>query len=110
MARWDAALATPGLLSADSLRAMFAPHSAVPDEASGIAGASYGYGWFAGEVEGHSIRFHDGGNAGFASFNILLPDDDAVIVLLSNVEASLREISLHIVSGVLNDASGAHIG
>jgi CubicO group peptidase (beta-lactamase class C family) len=30
MARWDAALATPGLLSADSLRAMFAPHAAVP--------------------------------------------------------------------------------
>ena len=101
MARWDAALSTPSLLSAHSLLAMFAPHTAVPNEASAIAGASYGYGWFVGEVEGHPIRFHDGGNAGFASFNILLPDDDAVIILLSNVEASLYEISLHLVTEVL---------
>jgi CubicO group peptidase (beta-lactamase class C family) len=101
MERWDAALSTPSLLSAHSLRAMFAPHAAVPDEASAIAGASYGYGWFVGEVEGRAIRFHDGGNAGFASFNILLPEDDAVIILLSNVEANIREISLHLVTEVL---------
>jgi hypothetical protein len=80
---------------------MFGPHAAVPDEASAITGASYGYGWFVGEVEGCPIRFHDGGNAGFASFNILLPDDAAVIILLSNVEANLREISLHLVTEVL---------
>ena len=92
MARWDAALSTPSLLSAHSLRAMFAPHTAVPDEASAMAGASYGYGWFVGEVEGRAIRFHDGGNAGFASFNILLPEDDVQGITVSSVSEASRQV------------------
>ncbi len=101
MARWDAALAAPGVLSADSLQAMFAPHAAVPDDIAGRAGIHYGYGWFMGEVEGRRMRFHDGGNAGFRSINIQLQDHDAVVILLSNdVPSGLLEISLHLVAAV----------
>ncbi len=88
LARWNAALSAPGVLSVASLQAMFAPHAHVPDAVAGMPGIHYGYGWFMGVLEGHRVRFHDGANAGFRAINLHLLDHDAAIILLANDEHS----------------------
>lgn len=105
LARWDAALATPGLLLSEaSLRAMFAAYAAVPDDFADVPGTSYGYGWCLTEFGGHPARFHPGDNAGFNSVNIQLPDQQALIILLSNDENSdLASISLHLIGELVGD-------
>ena len=45
-----------------------------------------GLGWFLSSYDGHRIVFHDGGDTGFRSFLLLLPDDGIGIVLASNWE------------------------
>jgi CubicO group peptidase (beta-lactamase class C family) len=112
LARWDAALAAPGLLSAGSLESMFAPQATVPDEvvrevSADLSGVRYGYGWFIGEVEGHRLWFHPGENAGFHSISMLLRDDEAMVLLLLNEEANPFEISLRLVTEVLGSLGRA---
>ena len=87
LARWDAALTTPGaLLRAESLRAMFAPHAVVSEAFSEFPGTAYGYGWLVAEVNGQQVYFHPGDNAGFVALNALLPANDALVILLANDE------------------------
>lgn len=84
MARWDEALAAQKLLSAESTRAMFAPHAAVPEDAPGLTDVRYGYGWYQAQFGGHAIVHHPGDNAGFQAINVMVPDDDALVVVLAN--------------------------
>jgi len=44
LARWNIAIAAPGLLHAASLQAMFAPHAPIPSDVAGVPGLHYGYG------------------------------------------------------------------
>ena len=67
--------------------------------------AGYGYGWYVAVMEGHRLRFRDGDNAGFSAANIQLPDDDALILLLSNVEVDPQEISLRLVGELLGGST-----
>jgi CubicO group peptidase (beta-lactamase class C family) len=97
LARWDAALAAPGLLCAASLQAMFAPHAPTPASYTCIPGTSYGYGWFVANIAGQRVRFHPGDNAGYSALNICLPDRDAIIILLCNDELDLANIALRLV-------------
>jgi len=112
LARWDAALAAPGLLNAASLRAMFTSHAATPQGFVGAPAMAYGYGWVIGELQGHRLRFHTGDNAGFRSINLQLPDDKAVIIVLSNDEiddehSGLFDLSRPLVAAVLGEADSA---
>jgi D-alanyl-D-alanine carboxypeptidase len=80
---WDHALNGPGLLSRESLIAMFTVHPPGP----------YGYGWF---IEGKPVRkiYHQGGDPGFAAFEARYPDQRLVILVLSNEDdAPVREIA-----------------
>jgi CubicO group peptidase (beta-lactamase class C family) len=45
-----------------------------------------GLSWFLSEYKGHRIVFHEGGDTGFRSFLLLLPDDGIGLVLASNWE------------------------
>ncbi len=109
LGRWGTALATPGLLRAESLQAMFTPHAAVPmafvqDFFAELAKVSYGYGWFLGETEGHRLRLTPGDNAGFRSSSLQLADRDGLIVLLSNdAHSRLTQISHQLVTQMLAD-------
>jgi CubicO group peptidase (beta-lactamase class C family) len=47
----------------------------------------YGYGWFVGEVHGHTWFHHSGDNAGFIAFDACVPALDCRIVLLSDSDA-----------------------
>ncbi len=80
LVRWDRTLAAGEFLSARSRELTFAPHARTVDRLAD----HYGYGWQLGTINGHRVRFHQGGNAGFCTFNAWFPDLDACIVVLSN--------------------------
>ena len=80
---WSRAL-SEGLLLQDPWRAkMFEPSRQ----------GDYGYGWFV-ETKPRRKQYHEGSDPGFAAFEIRLPEDDAFIVVLANVEdAPVREMA-----------------
>jgi len=79
MYRWDRTLAGNELLSESSRQALSTPWVADVGD-----GTSYGYGWNISTVAGHRAMAHGGGIFGFASYMIRFPQDDAVVLVLSN--------------------------
>ena len=71
--KWDRALYTTKVLSKASRDLMF---TAVRDQ--------YGYGWMLGPMANHKQIGHGGGIPGFSSYIARFPDDDAVVIVLSN--------------------------
>jgi CubicO group peptidase (beta-lactamase class C family) len=104
LARWDAALATPGLLTKPSLREMFTPHAVTTSSRPELSTIHYGYGWFLSRLAGHRLYFHPGDNAGFQSFNLWLPDDAITIVVLANEDGRVDPgtVGLRIASALLS--------
>jgi D-alanyl-D-alanine carboxypeptidase len=81
--RWNKALDSPGLLSAQGLDFMFTPHPP----------GNYGAGWFV-ETSPRLKIYHEGGDPGFAAFEARYPDRHVVIIVLSNEDDSpVREIA-----------------
>lgn len=75
---WDRVLYSNRVLSAESLEAMFTPWVNTGQ------GTDYGYGWDIGSTLGRSSIAHGGGIFGFASYMLRFPQNDAVIIVLSN--------------------------
>ena len=102
MERWDSALMVGSLLSEQSRQTMFAPHARVPPTPPAATAVHYGYGWVIAELQGHKLIFHAGGNAGFVSINAWFPDDDAVVIFLSNDDQiAPQEAGMRIASDIL---------
>lgn len=81
--RWNAALDSPGFLSAHALELMFTAHPP----------GKYGYGWFI-DASPRRKTYHEGGDPGFAAFEARYPDQHAVIIVLANEDDSpVREIA-----------------
>jgi CubicO group peptidase (beta-lactamase class C family) len=76
--RWDRALYGEEVLSMVSRQAFFTPYVDTRQ------GTHYGYGWDIGTTAGRPSIAHGGGIFGFASFMTRFPEDDAVIIVLSN--------------------------
>ena len=76
--RWDRALYEDDILSTESRQAFFTPWMDTGQ------GTDYGYGWDIGNTAGRPSIAHGGGIFGFASFMARFPEDDAVIIVLSN--------------------------
>ncbi|HYL78450.1 MAG TPA: serine hydrolase domain-containing protein [Bryobacteraceae bacterium] len=72
LARWDRALYTGKVLSKASREKMWTPVK-----------NNYGYGWDV-RKDGHKQLSHGGGINGFSTFIARYPDDDAVVIVLSN--------------------------
>jgi CubicO group peptidase (beta-lactamase class C family) len=108
MARWDAALAAPGLLGERSLTAMFAPHAVTTRSFPEIPIIHYGYGWLIATLAGHKVAYHTGGNAGYVSINVWVPDDDILIVILANEDVTLdtRGMGMRIASELVLRGGG----
>jgi len=53
-----------------------------------FANAEYGFGWGTTPTQGLKTFWHTGGVSGFSSAIYLLPDDNGLIIILGNVEAS----------------------
>jgi D-alanyl-D-alanine carboxypeptidase len=80
--KWDRALYTTKVLSAQSLEAAFTPGKF--DWAEGI---KYGYGWGIAQVHGHKTVGHGGGINGFSTVIWRAIEEDAVSIVLSNSDA-----------------------
>ncbi len=74
---WDRALYTDKLLSRESMDKMFTPFL-----------NNYAYGWNVSELFGRKLISHGGGINGFVTYIARFPDDDACIIILSNLTAS----------------------
>jgi CubicO group peptidase (beta-lactamase class C family) len=80
---WDRSLYKEALVSRKSLDAMFTPYK-----------EGYGYGWIIANLNGRKIITHDGSVNGFLTHIARYVDDDACIVILSNIMNSpIPEIS-----------------
>ena len=79
---WDRALYTEELVSKRSVERMF---NAYYEASFKDITANYGYGFFVDELFGRRHIFHTGTNVGFRAQISRFPDDDATIILLSNI-------------------------
>jgi len=80
---WDRVLYGDALVSRKSIDAMFTPYK-----------EGYGYGWIIANLNGRKIITHNGSVNGFLTHIARYVDDDACIVILSNIEnAPVHEIS-----------------
>lgn len=93
--RWDQVLYQDDILSADSIEMMHTPWVDTGQ------GASYGYGWDIGTTVGHQSIAHGGGIFGFASYMLRFPNDDAVIIVLSNGIQMPPRIAAEELAGIL---------
>jgi D-alanyl-D-alanine carboxypeptidase len=74
--RWDRALYTDKVLSKDSREKMFT-----------VVSRNYAYGWTVAPLFNHKQIGHGGGINGFSTQISRFPDDDAVVIVLSNNQA-----------------------
>jgi CubicO group peptidase (beta-lactamase class C family) len=63
--------------------------------------ADYGYGWMLGKDFGHAYLGHGGWVAGFVSQFNRYPQDDAVIILLTNIESTTPQAIMHDLAAIL---------
>lgn len=75
--RWDRALRTDQLLPREMRDRVFA---------GGLGG--YGYGWEIAEDHGHAVAEHNGDINGFGAYIARYLKDDAVIIILTNMEGT----------------------
>lgn len=78
LAKWDAALYDSRLLSDESRRLAFAPHTATDR-----AGVKYGFGW---RITGETL-WHSGETAGFRNVIVRNPSRRLTVVMLTNRDA-----------------------
>ncbi len=70
-----------------------------PKVQTSMRGARIGLSWFVGERAGHRTIFHGGGDTGFRSYVLLLPDDAMGVVLASNWEGTPSDV---LVNGIVD--------
>jgi len=79
LAKWDAALASPRLVSRKTLSQIFTPGPETDEP-----GVRYGFGWYVGEYRGRKEIWHSGTTRGFSTRIIRYPDDKLTVILLTN--------------------------
>src|SRR5258708_2800458 len=88
--RWDRALYTDKVLS-----------NASREKAWTTVKNNYGYGWGISQSHNHKQIGHGGGINGFSTFIARYPDDDAVVIVLSNNEGANAGAIANGLSGIL---------
>ncbi len=96
--RWDHALLSGTGVPKAVAQTMFTPYVTVCKGTCGpFSRVSYGYGWFVGQEPHRRVIEHTGGIDGFVALNRLYPDDNATVIVLSNLQtATLNVISAEI--------------
>lgn len=96
---WDQALSSDRLISQELLGKMFESHVVIPYELTG-----YGYGWFIGWSFNRRWIGHNGGIEGFVAANDRFPDDQIVVIVLSNQEdASIDKVVEYIEKSIFEE-------
>ncbi|MGC1376044.1 MAG: serine hydrolase domain-containing protein [Anaerolineales bacterium] len=83
--KWDQALYTDQLVSKDTLKAIFTSTVAVPSILA--TDMVYGYGWEISHQSGRLVIGHAGRVPGFRAQLLRYPDDQATIIVLSNLDS-----------------------
>jgi len=90
--KWERAITAGKLLKQESWKAEFTPFR-----------DKYAYGWFVDSLHGKKITRHGGGIYGFVSDLLRFPDDDLVVILISNKPSGgLTVISNNLAALVFN--------
>lgn len=98
--KWDRALYTTKVLTAQSIEAAFTPGSF--DWGPEI---KYGYGWGISKVNGHKTVGHGGGINGFSSVIYRAIEEDTTSIVLSNTEyANVGKIGKELLEMVLGSS------
>lgn len=77
---WDRALSTDKLIPRNLRVKMFTSYASMPES----GGFGYGYGWMIGEIANRRVVAHPGRIEGFTGGNFYFPDDEIVVIVLSN--------------------------
>jgi len=83
LAKWDIAMMTQTLLAPASWHAM----ETTIVRTDGVS-TGYGLGVDIGTVRGHRMIEHNGEVSGFTAENVVLPDDSAAVIVLTNQDAA----------------------
>lgn len=83
IAKWDIAMITRSVLAPDSWHAM----ETTIVRTDGVS-TGYGLGVDVGTLRGHRTIEHSGEVSGFSAENLVLPDDSAAVVVLTNQDAA----------------------
>ena len=78
--RWDQALYTEQLVPKAALDTMFTRHVVLPET------QGYGYGWELFESDGRRVVLHLGARDGYNGMIWRVPDDNTVVIVLTNME------------------------
>ncbi|HNQ74835.1 MAG TPA: serine hydrolase domain-containing protein [Verrucomicrobiota bacterium] len=84
LARWSVALDGEQLLSATSKTAMWTAGANTKARAT-----QYGFGWSLDRVAGHRVIGHGGSTSGFSASHQRFPDDDLVVIVLTNTDEQI---------------------
>jgi CubicO group peptidase (beta-lactamase class C family) len=79
--KWDQALYANQLVSQETLNTIFTSTVSIPGS-NGL----YGYGWMISQQSGHRVIEHSGNVYGFVADLARYPDDQVVIIVLSNTD------------------------
>ena len=82
--KWDCALYTEELVSAEALKEAFTPGVSFNPENGQEFG--YGFGWRIRKIEGRKVIFHSGRTSGFMNFVVRIPGEHLTFLFLSNFE------------------------
>ncbi len=102
---WHRALLADGPVTPGMVERMETPYAQVDDD------IDYGYGVELRDTLGHREVSHRGGTAGFVSWLVRFPDDDAMIALLSNAGSTdVDGLRATLVEALLSGDSTGSVG
>ncbi|GAA2114569.1 serine hydrolase domain-containing protein [Actinomadura alba] len=105
IARWDRAFGAFTVAPPSTVRQAFTPQAQCPvNGCLNLPSSAYAFGWLVDRLNGHRLRYHPGLIQGYAASNMYLPDDDIVVVVLSNVQdTAVNPIAFHLATLALKN-------
>lgn len=85
LAKWDAALHSNQILTAESKKIMW---TTTRSEDGATLPFDYGFGWFFDNYRGHRLVQHSGATPGFSAVFYRFPDDGLSVIILSNISGT----------------------
>ncbi len=98
--RWDQALYTDTLISAELLTQAFTPNL-----------ENYGFGWRIDTYKGHKRYHHSGSTSGFRNFIQRFPDDSLTVIVLTNrAEPDVSPLGEKVADLIIDLNGEVHVG
>ena len=76
------------ILRASSYDMLWGPQAPTGGNSTSLSGDSIGLSWFRGSYNGRRVISHGGGDDGYRSYIVLVPDARAAVIVMTNSERS----------------------